>query len=252
MALAPCCFVVAMRAMPHLPRTAALSHASPLARRSGVVLRSGLLGLSTCGVAFALQDIDPCAQAIGHRRDRDRAGGFDAAPTDFGAEQFPGNRTARLPQSRRCLPASSLMWTAPEVASRIWSARARPLAPPMSAISPVRSLLAPGRPEDLQHDRAAPARRQALPLSGCFQAGGQVAPPLLKLTQHVRQRLHRVSPPFWSTAAATPAERSAAYRRGGRFDRQADDSRTTTGFVGADRRGGAARSPRGRGPGIRA
>src|ERR1700722_20604133 len=102
----------------------------------------------------------------------------------------------------------------------------------MSAISPVRSLLALGRPEDLQHDRAAPARRQALPLSGCFQAGGQVAPPLLKLTQHVRQRLHRVSPPFWSTAAATPAERSAAYRRGGRFDRQADD-RTTTGFAGA-------------------
>ena len=115
------------------------------------------------------------------------------------------------------------MWTAPEVASAIRSARARPLAPPMSAISPVRSLLAPGRPEDLQHDRAAPARRQALPLSGCFQAGGQVAPPLLKLIQHVRQRLHRVSPPFWSTAAATPAERSAAYRRGGRFDRQADD-----------------------------
>jgi hypothetical protein len=33
-----------------------------------------------------------------------------------------------------------------------------------------------------------------------FQAGGQVVPPLLKLVQHVRQRLHRVSPPFRSTA----------------------------------------------------
>ena len=64
--------------------------------------------------------------------------------------------------------ASSLMWTAPEVASRIWSARARPLAPPMSAVSPVRSLLAAGPPGDLQHDRAAPVRRRALPLSGCL------------------------------------------------------------------------------------
>ena len=63
---------------------------------------------------------------------------------------------------------SSLMWTAPEVASRIWSARARPLAPPMSAVSPVRSLLAAGPPGDLQHDRAAPVRRRALPLSGCL------------------------------------------------------------------------------------
>src|SRR5271165_2624309 len=62
----------------------------------------------------------------------------------------------------------ALMWTAPEVASRIWSARARPLAPPMSAVSPVRSLLAAGPPGDLQHDRAAPARRRALPLLGCL------------------------------------------------------------------------------------
>src|SRR3954451_17062345 len=60
------------------------------------------------------------------------------------------------------------MWTAPEVASRIWSARARPLAPPMSAVSPVRSLLAAGPPGDLQHDRAAPARCRALPLLGCL------------------------------------------------------------------------------------
>jgi len=40
-----------------------------------------------------------------------------------------------------------LMWTAPElatpeVASRIWSARTPPLAPPISAVSPVQSLLA--------------------------------------------------------------------------------------------------------------
>ena len=32
------------------------------------------------------------------------------------------------------------------------------------------------------------------------QAGGQVVPPLLKPGQHVGQRLHRVSPPFRSTA----------------------------------------------------
>ena len=32
------------------------------------------------------------------------------------------------------------------------------------------------------------------------EAGGQVVAPLLKLVQHVHQRLHRVSPPFRSTA----------------------------------------------------
>ncbi len=32
------------------------------------------------------------------------------------------------------------------------------------------------------------------------QAGGQVVPPLLKLVQHVRQRLHSVTPPFRSAA----------------------------------------------------
>jgi len=40
----------------------------------------------------------------------------------------------------------------------------------MSALSPVRSLLAAGPPGDLQHDRAAPARRRARPLSGCLPA----------------------------------------------------------------------------------
>jgi len=46
----------------------------------------------------------------------------------------------------------------------------------------------------LQHDIERFRRRAA------FQAGGQVVPPLLKLVQHVRQRLHSISPPFRSTA----------------------------------------------------
>jgi hypothetical protein len=45
------------------------------------------------------------------------------------------------------------------------------------------------------------------------QAGGQVVPPLLKLTQHVRQRLHRVSPPFRSTAAIGRPTISDNHRR---------------------------------------
>ena len=63
---------------------------------------------------------------------------------------------------------NSLMWTAPEVASRIWSVRVRLFVPPVSAVSPVRKLLADGPPGDLQHDRAAPARRRAFPPSGCL------------------------------------------------------------------------------------
>jgi hypothetical protein len=77
---------------------------------------------------------------------------------------------------------------------------ARLVAPLMSAISPVRSLLAAGPPGDLQHDRAALARRRALPLSGCLPGWRAGCPSTPELTQHVRQRLHRVSPPFRSTA----------------------------------------------------
>jgi hypothetical protein len=46
--------------------------------------------------------------------------------------------------------------------------QARLVAPLMSAVSPVRSLLATRPPGGLRHDRAAPARRRALPLSGCL------------------------------------------------------------------------------------
>src|SRR5579859_7267290 len=59
------------------------------------------------------------------------------------------------------------MWTAPEVASRIWSAET-----PFSAADERRQSrpnpLAAGSPGDLQHDRAVPAWRRALPLSGCL------------------------------------------------------------------------------------
>jgi hypothetical protein len=70
----------------------------------------------------------------------------------------------------------------------------------MSAVSPGRSLLATRPPEDLQHDRAAPARHRVPPPSRPCRLEGQVVPPLLKLVKHVRQRLHSVSPPFRSTA----------------------------------------------------
>jgi hypothetical protein len=55
-------------------------------------------------------------------------------------------------------------------------AEARPVAQPMSAISPVRSLLAIRPPEDLRHDRAAPAQHRALPPSCCSPGWVAVCP----------------------------------------------------------------------------
>ena len=63
----------------------------------------------------------------------------------------------------------SLMWTAPEVASPIRAVRARPVAPPISVVSPVRSLLAARPPGVLRHNRAASAQHRALPLSRCLR-----------------------------------------------------------------------------------
>src|ERR1017187_8596071 len=53
---------------------------------------------------------------------------------------------------------SSLMWTAPEGASAIYSAGARSVAAPTSEVSPVRSPLAARPPGTLRHNRATPAR----------------------------------------------------------------------------------------------
>jgi hypothetical protein len=58
---------------------------------------------------------------------------------------------------------STLMWTAPGVASAVCSARGRPVAPLMSTVSPVRSPLAARLPGALRHNRAAPAQHRALP-----------------------------------------------------------------------------------------
>ena len=84
---------------------------------------------------------------------------------------------------------SSLMWTAPDVASAICSARARPLAPPMGAVSRVRSPLAARPPGVLRHDRATPARHRALRPSHCLRgerAGCPATPE--KPVQQIRQR----------------------------------------------------------------
>jgi hypothetical protein len=70
--------------------------------------------------------------------------------------------------SRSCR-ASSLMWTAPEVASAICSARTRPVAPLVSAVSPVRIPLVARPPGVLRHNRAAPARHRVLPPSHCLR-----------------------------------------------------------------------------------
>src|SRR5882757_7972846 len=92
------------------------------------------------------------------------------------------------------------MWTAPEVASTICSARAGPVAPPMTAVSPVRSPWAARPPglfdltAQLQHGIERFGRRAVC------EAGGQIVPPLLKLVEQVRQYLRRVSPRLRSTA----------------------------------------------------
>src|ERR1035437_11176516 len=60
---------------------------------------------------------------------------------------------------------SSLMWTAPEGASDIYSAGARSVAAPTSEVSPVHSPVAAGPPGALRHNRATPARHRVLPPS---------------------------------------------------------------------------------------
>jgi hypothetical protein len=65
--------------------------------------------------------------------------------------------------------ASSLMWTAPEGASAIYSAGARSVAAPTSEVSPVRSRLAARPPGTLRHNRATPARHRVLPPSRCLR-----------------------------------------------------------------------------------
>ena len=87
-------------------------------------------------------------------------------------------------------------------------------APPMSAVSPVRSLLATGPPEDLQHDCAAPARHRALPPSRCLP-GWRAGCPATPETGPAGcpPSLHRVSPPFRSTAPIGRATVSDNHRR---------------------------------------
>ena len=92
------------------------------------------------------------------------------------------------------------MWAAPDVASAICSARARRMAPPIGAVSRVRSPLAARTPglfdmtAQLQHGIERFGRRNVC------EASGQIVPPLLKPVQQVRQRLNRVSPLLRSTA----------------------------------------------------
>ena len=60
--------------------------------------------------------------------------------------------------------------------SGIWRVAESGNAALMSAVSPVRSLLATRPPEDLRHDRAAPARHRALPPSRCSRGWMAVCP----------------------------------------------------------------------------
>jgi hypothetical protein len=108
------------------------------------------------------------------------------------------------------------MWAAPDVASAICSARARRMAPPIGAVSRVRSPLAARTPglfdmtAQLQHGIERFRRRAVR------EAGGQLVPPPLKLVQQVRQRLHRVSPLLRSTASIGGPAVSDNRRRLGR------------------------------------
>src|ERR1019366_2381276 len=81
-------------------------------------------------------------------------------------------RLGGMPSNESPLPArctSSLMWTAPEGASAIYSAGARSVAAPTSEVSPVRSPLAARPPGALRHNRATPARHRVLPPSRCLR-----------------------------------------------------------------------------------
>jgi hypothetical protein len=53
----------------------------------------------------------------------------------------------------------------------------------------------------------------------CFPDWGQVVPPLVKPVQQVRQRLHGVSPLFWSTA---PSDRVTVLDKRRRLGRRSD------------------------------
>jgi hypothetical protein len=91
---------------------------------------------------------------------------------------------------------SSLMWTAPEVASAICSGRGCCVTPPMGAVSPVRNPLAARPPEALRHNRAAPAQHRALPPSRCLRGwrAGCPATPETGPASPPASALHRVSP----------------------------------------------------------
>src|SRR5208282_6097179 len=130
---------------------------------------------------------------------------------------------------------SSLMWTAPEVASAICSARARPVAPRWVPSVASEALWQLDRLElfditaQLQHGIERFGRRAVC------EAGGQVVPPLLKPVQQVRQRLYRVSPLLRSTA---PIGRPAVSDNHRRLRRRSCDSSLAPRPIGGGSLGG--------------
>jgi hypothetical protein len=115
------------------------------------------------------------------------------------------HETARMSWSGPLSSSRRLMWTAPEMASAICSTEVRPVAPLMSALSRVRSLLVVRPPEDLQHDRAVPARHRALPPSRCSRGWKAVCP----ATPETCRACPRASAPRQPTVPVDCADRQA-------------------------------------------
>jgi hypothetical protein len=88
----------------------------------------------------------------------------------------PGTSLALGRSSERQLPLVTKGYRKSAGRLAICPPRFIKIGAPMSAASPVRSLLATRPPEDLRHDRAAPARHRALPPSRCSRGWRAVCP----------------------------------------------------------------------------
>ena len=167
---------------------------------------------------------NPASFVAAPRGDRVRDIGAPTSPTmlrlthvDRGKNHDPA-RTVSLRPFERCAGKESprqengdsteqrTARTDPKVSKPYLLSEARP--PPMSASVPSEAFWQLGRLKifdmtaQLQHGIKRFRRRAVR------EAGGQFVPPLLKLVQQVRQRLHRVSPLLWSAAPiGRPANR---------------------------------------------
>ena len=135
-------------------------------------------------------------------RVRRRLRAFFSLPEYLPAKATPAKRLLDPNQLSSTLrnsggEAQSLMWTAPKPQALFCSAA---VAPRLSEVSPVRSLLAGRPPGGLQHDCAAPAQHRALLPSHCFRGLRAGCPAISESGPVVRERLNSVSPPLQLSA----------------------------------------------------